>query len=69
MLKKQMKETSSLLLSDNSFDILLFIFNTVLQNQDESKSKDFRACKIIMYAAASFPWHRQLPLSLTLHCK
>lgn len=53
MLKKQMKETTSLLLSDNSFDILLFIFNTVLQNQDEAKSKDFRSCKIIMYASCA----------------
>jgi hypothetical protein len=33
---------SRLCSSENSFEMLLFIFNTILQNQDEAKSKDFR---------------------------
>jgi hypothetical protein len=39
MLKKTMKDTQSLIVSEPSFELLLFIFNTVLQNQDESRSK------------------------------
>jgi hypothetical protein len=59
VLKKTMKRTPTLQVSENSFKLLLYLFSTCLGQQDLSESKDFRACRILMFTSCALS--RKLP--------
>lgn len=53
IMQSTMKEIPTLVLSDNSFELLLYLINTVLQQMDTSDSKDLIAAKLLMHCACS----------------
>merc|ERR1712137_68996 len=52
MLESLMQETSSLDLSDNSFELMLYLINTTLTEMDTSDSNDLITAKILMRASS-----------------
>eukprot|EP01102_Stenamoeba_stenopodia_P004596 TRINITY_DN1489_c0_g1_i2.p1 TRINITY_DN1489_c0_g1~~TRINITY_DN1489_c0_g1_i2.p1 ORF type:complete len:668 (+),score=171.48 TRINITY_DN1489_c0_g1_i2:250-2253(+) len=50
-LKQTMKSVPSLTLSENNFEILLYLINTVLQQMDLSDSKDLITAKVLMVSS------------------
>eukprot|EP00026_Physarum_polycephalum_P002342 Phypoly_transcript_02348.p1 GENE.Phypoly_transcript_02348~~Phypoly_transcript_02348.p1 ORF type:complete len:858 (+),score=182.70 Phypoly_transcript_02348:213-2786(+) len=53
IMQATMKEIPTLVVSDNSFELLLYLINTVLQQMDVSDSKDLIAAKVLMLCACS----------------
>jgi len=47
------KEVPSLTLSDNSFELLLYLINTTLQQMDLSDSKDLISAKVLMHSSCA----------------